>query len=634
MPAITSLDLSNAKLDVDHIADIATSLLPTATDRLGHTKDTISGAVYKIASFTDKGIWSASTNYQVKDLVSVTASSVTTWYVCVVQHLSSSSFSIDSQAKWRVYQGVTSGDLASNSGSTLIGYNNKGETRTISSMLDQLMGGWVNASDPRFAGGVRGGEESASALQAAHDYASATFDSSTVFYNQSSLAPKFSGTASLRWDTNRVGLEGCGRWDGTGYTGSVFLTIIQSEPVPGARPGRNALHPIKNIIFDWNGANVNTTLIRIEDPSSLKNIAGVMFKNCSFWNARTIVYMGDGCFFTNFSDCDFGTHNGFNGGTRSHVVMPEAVNSGERNSFINCRFAGAGVYLTQGNGNASTFLIGCSFNYCDGNMVFVSAGEVYITGIHIESNHDSDFWFRILNSNSYLSIMNGKIVVSGHKSNFAIFECQSSVVGGGLSLNNIFVAGASDPSILLVEGTGPTTVDNIGFYAPGTFPHIGPAANLLQYTDFSSVQFTDEWAVSGTTPPALSSEYSFGGSSPFSLKFSGAAGQNNGASTTVRCDPGQVVSTRFWYFATGFLGSGTFFGVLQFLNAAGSPIDGAGTQLINVNANVVAGGLRVIPQMSRKAPRGTRSARIMFSFFGVSSGTPSAYLDVPEINVY
>lgn len=126
MPAITSLDLSNAKLDVDHIAAIATSLQPTATDRLGHTKDTISGAVYKIAAFTNKGVWSASTSYQVKDLVSVTVSSVITWYVCVVQHTSSATFSSDSSSKWRVYQGVTTGDLSADSGSALVG--NGGET--------------------------------------------------------------------------------------------------------------------------------------------------------------------------------------------------------------------------------------------------------------------------------------------------------------------------------------------------------------------------------------------------------------------------------------------------------------------------------------------------------------------------
>ncbi|MCC2632120.1 MAG: sialidase [Ramlibacter sp.] len=43
MPAITITDLNNAKTDVDHLATVATSLAPTATDRLGHVKKTISG---------------------------------------------------------------------------------------------------------------------------------------------------------------------------------------------------------------------------------------------------------------------------------------------------------------------------------------------------------------------------------------------------------------------------------------------------------------------------------------------------------------------------------------------------------------------------------------------------------------
>lgn len=43
MPAITLPDLNNAKLDVDHIAAIATSTELTATDRLGQTKRTLKG---------------------------------------------------------------------------------------------------------------------------------------------------------------------------------------------------------------------------------------------------------------------------------------------------------------------------------------------------------------------------------------------------------------------------------------------------------------------------------------------------------------------------------------------------------------------------------------------------------------
>jgi len=45
MPAITITDLENAKLDVDHIAEVATSTGATSTDRLGHVKQTMSGIV-------------------------------------------------------------------------------------------------------------------------------------------------------------------------------------------------------------------------------------------------------------------------------------------------------------------------------------------------------------------------------------------------------------------------------------------------------------------------------------------------------------------------------------------------------------------------------------------------------------
>ena len=43
MPAITITDLSNAKLDVDHISEFATTAAPTVTDRLGNVKPSIAG---------------------------------------------------------------------------------------------------------------------------------------------------------------------------------------------------------------------------------------------------------------------------------------------------------------------------------------------------------------------------------------------------------------------------------------------------------------------------------------------------------------------------------------------------------------------------------------------------------------
>lgn len=135
MPAITSLDLSNAKLDVDHIAAIATSTLPTATDRKGNTKDTLSGAIYSIKSFNDRGTWVSATSYIVKDLVKVSD----TWYVAVVPHTSSATFAEDLSTKWRVYQGVISGDLAAPNGSSGVGFQQVGTGSVLRDVRSELL---------------------------------------------------------------------------------------------------------------------------------------------------------------------------------------------------------------------------------------------------------------------------------------------------------------------------------------------------------------------------------------------------------------------------------------------------------------------------------------------------------------
>lgn len=106
MTAISITDLNNAKIDVDHIADVSTSVALTSTDRIGNVKDTVTGAVYKISAFNSRGAWVATTAYAIKDLVS----NAGTWYVCVVAHTSSAAFATDTASKWRVHQGLSSAD--------------------------------------------------------------------------------------------------------------------------------------------------------------------------------------------------------------------------------------------------------------------------------------------------------------------------------------------------------------------------------------------------------------------------------------------------------------------------------------------------------------------------------------------
>ena len=108
MASINLADLTNAKTDVAHIADLALSSNATAVDRLGNTKSTMKGAIDTLKAFNSRGLWLAGTAYAVKDLVT----SGGTWYVCVLAHTSSAAFAADSSTRWRVHQGLTAQSLA------------------------------------------------------------------------------------------------------------------------------------------------------------------------------------------------------------------------------------------------------------------------------------------------------------------------------------------------------------------------------------------------------------------------------------------------------------------------------------------------------------------------------------------
>lgn len=138
---ISLTDLNNAQTDVNHISTIATSPALTATDRLGHTKDTVAGALYKIGGINNRGAWvGPGTAYASKDIAQQSGN----WYICTVAHTSSASFATDSPLYWRVYQGVTSGDLGATTGAGLVGWIRNAVSAVAATIADWI--GWRAAS--------------------------------------------------------------------------------------------------------------------------------------------------------------------------------------------------------------------------------------------------------------------------------------------------------------------------------------------------------------------------------------------------------------------------------------------------------------------------------------------------------
>ena len=151
MPAITLPDLNNAKLDVDHIGDIANSTNPTATDRMGNEKPTMAGI--GAAAAAQRSIFEAAATAQRTNIQSAADLVLAgVGYAPPVAYAAGISLTLQTQtvsyngdtfapkqselpfttsgtfetAKFRLIQGVASADLAAPSASANVGHHQAG----------------------------------------------------------------------------------------------------------------------------------------------------------------------------------------------------------------------------------------------------------------------------------------------------------------------------------------------------------------------------------------------------------------------------------------------------------------------------------------------------------------------------
>lgn len=481
---------------------------------------------------------------------------------------------------------------------------------------------FVNPVD--FGATLDGVSDDAAAFQAALDYVTANFAGGMVMVPSGS---KIKLNTGLLVDTNKVGMNWGGAIvDCSGFGNAVSLfTVIQSESDVNRRPALNRAHPISGLIAIGPGKTTFNRFALLDDVADTKTIAGVTFKDGGCWGWASGIYFGAGCFFTTFDNWDFAAVVGTDMGVC--IDFPPSFNSGEKNTFINCRFGQADVYLNQSNGNADTHFIACSFNFA-AHMMGITGGIVYLTDCHIEGDTDTDYWFTLFNSNTALILNSCIITVGKPKDKKEIFYCDFTVTHGGVVLDNTALAMGARYALALVGGEGRTQASNFINYAVGAQPLISNALLTHAYSDFENVNWANEWVLGGPTLPFRSNFNPYPGTG-HALRFAGVPGQNNIAVSTFDCRPGQYVSINLMASVTGYESGGVFYATWNFLDKAGALLTGGAGMEVRGNLPYTRFEFGNIPV----APRGTCSISLGISFFGVVEGTPFGDIDNVNMNI-
>lgn len=88
---------------------------------------------FDLTGLRRRGAWSERVAYELDDLVRQSG----VWYICVEAHTASEAFATD-LAKWRVYEGITTADLAAGTGASLINFTQSGIYGAIRSLQGKL----------------------------------------------------------------------------------------------------------------------------------------------------------------------------------------------------------------------------------------------------------------------------------------------------------------------------------------------------------------------------------------------------------------------------------------------------------------------------------------------------------------
>lgn len=479
----------------------------------------------------------------------------------------------------------------------------------------------------------------------------------------------------LTWDANKVGIDFQGSTiDFRNLTSGSGLAPFNTNTNANLRSLLNAVHPILNGYF-WgpNGTVAGTQCLSLNDSSGVSSLANIGFKNCAFLGWYADIVLGVGAFCNSFEKCVFTVYIGQS--TNYSVIQQNAAQSGERNVFINCQWFNKDL-IAQNQGNAlELFFDDCSFDYFNRAFSITGGGKIHVRGGHIEWSSDVDFVGYVAGPPGLLTITGTNFAFTGAtKSVSDVFFSDGTCTVGGVFLRDITLGGSGAITSRLIGGTGNCRVDNVSAFVGGDRPTLAYGRNLLAYGDFESASFSDEWALSGTTPPAQSTTQAYspaaynsgtayvvgsqvtqssniyycvtnvtgvappsafwwsliGVAGTHSLAFAGSSSNAPSAVTTVACKPGQTLTGELQYMLTGFTGtSGEFLVGVNYLDKAGNAI--RQPFLFTATANV-ANFTKLAITCDLPAPPGTVSVSVGIEIISTVSGSPIAYVDKVILN--
>ena len=495
-------------------------------------------------------------------------------------------------------------------------------TKVSYSMLD---GAPINIFD--FGATGDGTTNDRDAIQAAFDYA-ATLEGAFVYFPPSVSKYKCNSTITITSDVFGVDFGG-NIIDFSALTSGNAINVISSNADGNLRNTRNHTHPIMNGAFYAQNPALPVTAIniRLDDPLSINS--GQIFENLGLVNFATDVYFGEGSFCTEFHHCNFTVISG--GPVASYsIVAPDTTaepNQGERQMFYSCMWNNRDKILSHLNGNGNMFFHGCSFDYSLNDIMKIDAGAVFLNQCHIEQNTDNDYFFKVETTNALLNITDSDIILQLPRNNYAICYSNPACTTGGVVMDNVRFGGGST-AVKLVEGTGRTNLRNVMASVIFGLPTVSAYQNYISYPSFESANYTSDWTLANGA--IRSSAVARTGT--FSLSFPASVGVSPQAISNIPCKPGQSLGGELFWQTYDLTGSGgTFFITYTFLDKGGNAIASGAALTQTTSSSAIWNRLRLGPQIM--TPAGTHSVNVSISIFGVTSGTPTAYIDDVIFNV-